>query len=58
MTDLTAAVAEYMHREKEANAKKRGADHQRILAEVAKESGVDSAVLIEAVLDHSFSGAN
>ena len=57
MTALADAVTEYLRREKEANAQMRGADHARIMDDVAREYGVDIAVLQEAVIDASFSGA-
>lgn len=58
MPSITDAVTEYMRLEKAANADMRGADHVKILADVASKHGIDSAILTEAVLDHSFSGAN
>ena len=58
MTDLPAAVAEYMAREKEANAAMRGADHMRIMDAVAKEYGYDVDVLADAVIRRSVLGAN
>ncbi len=58
MTDnLKSAVQEYLRREAEANRQMRGADHQRILAEVADKYGLEIDVLTEAVLDASFAGA-
>lgn len=57
MTPLHHAVMAYLRREKEANAQMRGADHARIMDDVAREYGVDLAVLQDAVIDASFSGA-
>jgi len=58
MDAVRQAAAEYLRREAVANKAMRGADHQVIMAEVAAEFGVDTAILIEAVLDRSFAGAN
>lgn len=58
MTDLAAAKDEYLCREAAANSDMRGADHQKIMADVAKEYGVDQAILTDVVLDHSFLGPN
>ena len=58
MTDMSAAVTEYLRREAEANRKMRGADHMRIMDEVAREYGVDIDVLSDAVIRASFSEVN
>lgn len=58
MMTLPAAVTEYLRLEAEANAAMRGADHRQIIDEVAKKHGLETDVLTEAVLDHSFMGAN
>ena len=57
MTDNSKAVADYLRREAEANRQMRGADHMRIMDEVAQEYRIDVDVLADAVLRETFGGA-
>lgn len=58
MPDLNDAVQEYLQREAEAMKTPQGADHAELIEQVAVETGIETDVLTEAVLDATFAGAN
>ncbi len=57
MTDMGTATAAYFDRCAKANANERGADHDMILDQVAREHGVPFEALSEATLDAQFKRA-
>jgi hypothetical protein len=56
MTDRAAIAAEYLRREKAANARKEGADHAAIMLSVGLMLGVTREDVRQAVLDHDGTG--
>lgn len=58
MPDLDAAVNEYLRREAAAMKTPQGAHHAELIEQVAVETGIETDVLTEAVLDATFAGAN
>lgn len=51
-------AAEYLRREREANARKEGADPRAILTALADEHGITYAEARKIVLDRTIYGAN
>ncbi|MGB1214758.1 MAG: hypothetical protein ACPG4X_15440 [Pikeienuella sp.] len=58
MTDLDAAVNEYLRREAAAMKTPQCAHHAELIEQVAVETGIETDVLTEAVLDATFTRAN
>lgn len=58
MRTLDEAVSEYLRREAEAMKTPQGADHAELIEQVAVESGIQTDVLTEAVLDATVAGVN
>ena len=54
---IEQAVAEYLRREEAAMKTPQGADHAEIIEAVSAETGIETDVQTEAVLDHSIFGA-
>ena len=58
MQALADAVDVYFKREAEAMTTPQGADHSELIEQVAVETGIETDVLTEAILDASVMGAN
>lgn len=58
MQNLESAVKEYLRREAAAMKTMRGADHAELIERVAAETGIQTDVLTEAVLDATVAGAS
>ncbi len=58
MTDRAAIAAEYLRREREANARPQGADHAALMLSVGLMFGVTAAEVRAAVLDYTIMDPN
>lgn len=58
MQNLESAVNEYLRREAEAMKTPQGANHAELIEQVAVESGIQTDVLTDAVLDATVAGAS